>query len=83
MTPIPTVRKVAPVCRVCQSDRDLILRDGPAVCKACIREAGVMGQATVRRSDTPPSLEWVRWQLRLAQRIADRYGNEPRDGMWR
>ena len=51
MTPTPIVRKVGPACR-CGATTDLILGDGPAVCRACIREAGVMGQATVRRNDT-------------------------------
>lgn len=51
MTPVPTVRKVAPACW-CGATTDLILGDGPAVCRSCIREGGVMAAATVRRNDT-------------------------------
>lgn len=50
--PVATIRKVEPICRSCGADRDLIRGDGPPVCRACIKQAGVMGQATVRRSDT-------------------------------
>lgn len=57
MIPTPTVRKVAPnpmpECRVCGSESFLIEDDGPPVCLLCINEAGKMGKATVRRSDTP------------------------------
>ena len=48
----PKVRKVVPRCR-CGSTWKLILDDGPPVCRACIVEGGRVGQATVRRSDTP------------------------------
>lgn len=51
MTPQPVVRKVAPVCRSCRADVDLIRGDGPPVCRACVKEAGKMGSATVRRND--------------------------------
>jgi uncharacterized protein (DUF983 family) len=53
MIPTPEVRKVAPVCRSCGSDRHLIADDGPLVCRICIFRAGQMGRATVARSDSP------------------------------
>lgn len=51
--PIPKVQRVVPRCRVCGNDADLIVADGPPVCHPCVKEAGAMGRATVRRSDTP------------------------------
>ena len=60
MIPTPTVRRVdhdEPECRVCGGICHLIEEDGPPVCVHCIKEAGVMGQATVRRGDTPPSAD--------------------------
>lgn len=50
--PPVTVKRVEPVCVCCGGTRRLILGDGPAVCRDCIVDAGVMGRATVRRNDT-------------------------------
>ena len=59
MIPTPVVRKVEPVeptCRSCGGICHLIEDDGPPVCVHCIKDAGVMGQATVRRNDTARSV---------------------------
>lgn len=92
MIPTPHVRKVAPEpfpqCRVCGGESFLIERDGPPVCLHCIKEAGVVGQATVRRSDTPPveshddRMAWLISDDEIAEMLKQD-GNEPRDGMWR
>lgn len=37
MTPIPHVAKVEPRCYQCGATDDLILRDGPVICRHCVK----------------------------------------------
>ena len=85
MIPTPVVRKVDPLeptCRSCGGICHLIEDDGPPVCLHCIKEAGVMGQATVRRNDTPfDHLGHARRAVDMARKVweAEHWN---REGQW-
>ena len=37
MIPTPKVQKVAPRCYQCSGTNELILGDGPVICRSCVR----------------------------------------------
>lgn len=53
MIPIPTVRRVAPRCYQCSGIHDLILGDGPVICRHCVRVCVRLAQVGMRRLDDP------------------------------
>lgn len=51
MIPIPKVAKVAPRCYQCGEPNELILGDGPVICRTCIRIGVRLADASIQARD--------------------------------